>query len=104
MCEWILNKLDSNVPLHFSRFHPDYKLRNLPLTPIKTLEEAYSLAKDIGLNYVYIGNVRSHKGNDTYCHHCNTLLIQRTGFFTRIHNISDGKCGKCQTPIPGIFS
>lgn len=104
MCEWILNNLGPNIPLHFSRFHPDHKLRNLPLTPIETLEAAYHVAKDIGLNYVYLGNVWSHKGNDTYCHQCNHLLIHRTGFSTSIQGISDGKCEKCQIPIPGVFS
>ncbi len=104
MCEWILNKLDPNVPLHFSRFHPDYKLRNLPITPIETLEAAYNVAKEVGLNYVYLGNVRSHKGNNTHCHKCNNLLIQRTGYFTSVQDISDGKCIKCQTSIPGVFS
>ncbi|UCG03534.1 MAG: AmmeMemoRadiSam system radical SAM enzyme [Candidatus Heimdallarchaeota archaeon] len=104
MCEWISNKLDPNVPVHFSRFHPDHKLRNLPLTPIKTLEAAYKVAKDVGLNYIYLGNVRSHMGNDTYCHKCNVLLIQRTGFYPEIRDLSDGKCSKCQTPIPGVYS
>jgi pyruvate formate lyase activating enzyme len=103
MCEWIFEKLDPNVPLHFSRFHPDHKLRNLPTTPIKTLEAAYDVATNVGLNYVYIGNVRTHKGNNTYCHNCNTLLIDRIGFRSSIQNMSDNKCDKCQTPIPGIF-
>ena len=104
MCEWIMNNLDPNVPLHFSRFHPDNKLRNLPVTPIETLEAAYNVAKDVGLNYVYLGNVRSHKGNNTHCHQCNSLLIQRTGFNTTVRDISNGKCDKCQTPIPVVFS
>ncbi|MFX1504482.1 MAG: AmmeMemoRadiSam system radical SAM enzyme [Promethearchaeota archaeon] len=104
MCEWIVDSLNPNVPLHFSRFHPDHRLRNLPLTPIKTLEAAYNLAKDIGLNYVYLGNVRSHKGNDTYCHNCNALLIQRAGFYTEIRDLIAGKCEKCGTKIPGVFS
>lgn len=104
MCEWILNTLDPNIPVHFSRFHPDYKLHNLPITPINTLEAAYNIAKDTGLNYVYIGNVRSHKGNNTYCHQCNSLLIQRMGFYPSIQNMSDGKCDNCNTLIPGVFS
>ncbi|MFX0207457.1 MAG: AmmeMemoRadiSam system radical SAM enzyme, partial [Candidatus Hodarchaeota archaeon] len=105
MCEWILNSLGPNVPIHFSRFHPDHKLRNLPFTPIKTLEAAYDVAKEVGLNYIYLGNVRTHKGNDTYCHQCGNLIIQRTGFFeTKIRDISNGKCIKCQASIPGIFS
>lgn len=104
MCEWILNDLSPNVPLHFSRFHPDYKLRNLPMTPLETLETAYNLAKDVGLNYVYLGNVRSHKGNNTYCHHCSNLLIKRIGYEISIQDMEKGKCSKCQVPIPGVFS
>ena len=104
MCEWIYNDLSPNVPLHFSRFHPDHKLQDLPRTSIKTLEAAYNVAKKTGLNYVYIGNVRSHMGNNTYCHHCDNLLIQRTGFNTSIKAILSGKCTRCHTPIPGIFS
>jgi pyruvate formate lyase activating enzyme len=105
MCEWVLNSLDPNVPIHFSRFHPDYKLQNLPFTPIKTLEAAHDVAKEVGLNYVYLGNVQSHKGNDTYCHQCGNLIIQRPRFNeTKIRDISKGKCKKCKTHIPGVFS
>lgn len=105
MCEWILDSLDPNVPLHFSRFHPDHKLLNLPFTPLNTLEAAYDVAKEVGLNYVYLGNVQTHKGNDTYCHQCGNLIIQRTGFYrVRIREILNGQCKKCQAPIPGVFS
>jgi pyruvate formate lyase activating enzyme len=103
MCEWIITKLSPDVPLHFSAFHPDYKLRNLPHTPMKTLENAYEIAKEVGLNYVYLGNVRSRTGNDTYCHHCHSHLISRTGYYTRIHGITQGRCSKCNTEIPGVF-
>lgn len=104
MCEWILNSLSANVPLHFSAFHPDYKLRNLPSTPLKTLEAAYDVAKDVGLKYVYLGNVRGQKGNNTYCHNCNNLLIERLGYYTSVHNMKKGYCVKCQASIPGLFS
>jgi pyruvate formate lyase activating enzyme len=104
MCEWILNNLSADIPLHFSRFHPDYKLRKLPMTPLETLETAYNLAKDMGLRYVYLGNVRSHKGNNTSCYQCNNLLIQRSGYYTSIQDIENGKCSKCQTPVSGVFS
>ena len=103
MCEWIITKLDSNVPLHFSAFHPDYKLRNLPYTPLKTLEDAYKIAKEVGLNYVYLGNVRSQTGNHTYCHNCHNHLISRAGYHTTTHGITEGRCNKCNTEIPGVF-
>ncbi len=104
MCEWIMDSLSAEVPLHFSAFHPDYKLRNLPFTPLKTLEAAYDVAKDVGLKYVYLGNVRSQKGNNTYCHTCNSLLINRLGYSTTVHNIKNGQCSNCQSPIFGLFS
>ncbi|MFX0084804.1 MAG: AmmeMemoRadiSam system radical SAM enzyme [Candidatus Hodarchaeota archaeon] len=104
LCIWIHDNLDANIPLHFSRFHPDHKLLHLPPTPLKTLESAYDIAKNVGLNHVYIGNIRSQKGNDTYCQKCNSLLIQRNGYYTKTKNIQNGKCKTCQTPIYGVFS
>jgi pyruvate formate lyase activating enzyme len=104
MCEWIFNELGPDVPLHFSRFHPDYKLRNLPATPVETLEAAYNVAKDVGLNYVYIGNVWNHKANNTYCHNCNNLIIQRSGFYPSVKSLKDNRCTNCQAFIPGIFT
>lgn len=103
MCEWIVTKLGPNVPLHFSAFHPDFKLRDLPYTPLKTLEDAYSIAKEVGLNYVYLGNVRSQTGNNTYCHNCNSHLISRAGYNTTTHGITQGRCDKCNTEVPGVF-
>ncbi|MFW9856608.1 MAG: AmmeMemoRadiSam system radical SAM enzyme [Candidatus Thorarchaeota archaeon] len=103
MCEWMVTKLSPNVPLHFSAFHPDYRLRNLPHTPMKTLEDALAVAKDVGLNYVYLGNVRGRKGNDTYCHNCHSHLISRAGYYTKLLGITEGRCTKCNTEIPGVF-
>lgn len=103
LCTWVHDELNVNIPLHFSRFHPDYELRDLPVTPIKTLESAYEIAKKIGLNHVYLGNVRSHKGNDTYCHKCGSLLIQRKGYYTSTKNMNNGTCTVCQTQLYGVF-
>ena len=103
LCTWVHDELNVNIPLHFSRFHPDYELRDLPVTPIKTLESAYEIAKKIGLNHVYLGNVRSHTGNDTYCHKCGSLLIQRKGYYTSTKNMNNGTCTVCQTPLYGVF-
>ena len=102
MCEWIYEKLDPDVPLHFSRFHPDYKLRNLPVTPIETLKKAHQIATDIGLKYVYIGNVYDQKGNSTYCPNCGNLIIKRYGFQTSIHNLKGNSCNSCGTILPII--
>jgi len=102
LCEWIIEKLDPAVPLHFSRFHPDHKLRNIPATPISTLEKAYNIAKDIGLQYVYVGNIRNHEGNNTFCHSCGKLVIQRSGYSTWKDNLKGDHCVSCSTRLPII--
>ena len=80
LCEWVCTNLGENTPIHFTRFHPDYELTNLPATPLSTLEKAYSIAKDAGLNYPYLGNVAGHAGCDTLCPKCGALLIKRDGY------------------------
>ena len=91
------------TPLHFTRFHPNYKMTNRPSTPISALERAHSIAKKEGALYVYIGNVPGHKLENTYCHNCGTLLIQRYGFAVARYAISDnGKCPKCTEVIPTV--
>lgn len=104
LCFWIHNELSDDIPLHFSAFHPDYKLRHLLPTSIQTLDSAYEIAKDVGLHHVYIGNVTSNKGNNTYCHNCGSLLIERFKFSITNQKIHNGKCTKCQTPLYGFFS
>jgi pyruvate formate lyase activating enzyme len=104
MCQWIVANLGVDVPLHFTRFHPQYLLRNLPPTPVKTLETAHNIAREAGLHYVYIGNVPGHSGENTYCHNCHTELIVRRGFYVIKNQINQGRCPKCSTAIPGIWS
>jgi pyruvate formate lyase activating enzyme len=104
MCQWIKNELGSDVPLHFSRFYPMYKLRNLPPTPVHTLEKAREIAQSVGLEYVYIGNVPGHEGEHTYCPHCHKVLIARRGYFVLHNHLQNGKCGFCGKDIPGIWS
>ena len=103
MCKWIKENLGPDVPLHFSRFYPMYKLRNLPPTPVSTLEKAVNIAKEEGLNYVYIGNVPGHPMENTYCPKCGHILIKRRGYMILENNIIDGKCKFCGNPIPGIW-
>lgn len=103
MCEWIKENVGTDVPVHFNRFSPAYKLKNLPATPVKTLEKAHEIAKDVGLNYVMIGNVPNHKYNSTYCPQCGKRLIHRIHFDVVKNNISDGKCKFCGHEIPGIW-
>ncbi len=103
MCKWILKNLGPDVPVHFSRFVPNYKLTNLPPTPIETLTEARKTAMDAGLKFVYIGNIR-HEGESTFCPKCRKLLIERVGFFVKQNNMANGKCKFCNTSIPGVWS
>jgi pyruvate formate lyase activating enzyme len=104
MAVWIREKLGSEIPLHFTRFYPMYKLRNLPPTPLKTLEEARKIAISAGLAYVYLGNVPGHEGENTYCPGCRKLLIGRTGYIIQEIHLKDGKCGYCGRPVPGIWA
>lgn len=103
MCKWIKENLGEDVPLHFSRFHPAYRITHLPPTPVKTLEMAIRTAKDVGLKYIYIGNVPGHKYNSTFCSQCEKRLIHRIHFSVLSNNIENGKCRFCQQEIPGVW-
>ncbi len=91
---------EPSIPWHISRFYPQYKMEDLESTPVETLNRAYAIGKEAGLRYVYLGNVG--KGNNTYCHQCNQLLIERFGFTIRSYKVKNGKCPDCQSPIAGI--
>ncbi len=103
LVRWVMDTLGPDVPLHFSRFHPDYQLMNLPPTPVETLEAARKVALEVGLHYVYMGNVPGHEGNHTYCPHCGRMIVQRAGMATSAMQIVDGRCEYCQTPIAGVW-
>jgi pyruvate formate lyase activating enzyme len=103
MANWIFEHLGPDIPLHFSRFHPMYKLKNLPSTPVKTLENARDIALNEGLNYVYIGNVPGHAGENTYCPVCGRAVIKRTGYIVTENKIESGKCRFCWTDIAGVW-
>jgi pyruvate formate lyase activating enzyme len=103
MCEWIVGNLGANQPLHFLRFQPQYKLTNLPPTPLETMESAWKTAKDAGLAYVYVGNVPDTGMQNTYCPKDGKLLIERKGFMVVQNNLQDGKCKYCGEDIPGVW-
>jgi pyruvate formate lyase activating enzyme len=103
MCLWIKNQLGADTPIHFLRFYPLYKLTRLPPTPVLTLEKARATALAAGLEYVYIGNVPGHEGENTFCSRCGKMIIQRAGYMIVEINMKDGKCGYCGNPIPGIW-
>ncbi len=104
MCVWIKENIGDDVPIHFSRFMPAYKLKNLPPTPIKKLEEAYAIAKDVGLKYVYIGNVPGNPAESTYCPNCGKVIIGRVGYQISENNIKNGKCKFCGYRIAGKWT
>lgn len=101
LCQWIKDELGNDVPLHFSRFYPQYKLQNLPSTPIKTLQKAAEIAHNVGLHYIYIGNVPGMPEENTYCPTCGKVIIERRGYSIGAINIHNGTCKFCQTEIPG---
>jgi len=104
MCLWVKDNLGTGVPVHFTRFFPQYKLQNLPPTPISTLERAVKIAQDAGLKYVYIGNVPGHKNDNTFCPNCGKLLIKRQGYSIVANNLNGSKCKYCNTKIYGVFT
>jgi pyruvate formate lyase activating enzyme len=104
MARWICDELGSGTPLHFSRFRPMYRMRNLPPTPGETLERARQEALAAGLDYVYIGNLPGHPGNSTYCPKDATLLLKREGvWLTENHLTDDGRCPQCGEQVPGVW-
>ncbi len=105
MCKWIKKELGPDVPLHFSAFHPMYKLRNLPRTPDETMFAAHDIARDEGLHHVYVGNVRpaGHKAEKTYCPGCGKAVIDRSAYVVGDVRIKDGKCALCGRAIAGVW-
>jgi pyruvate formate lyase activating enzyme len=101
LSSWIYDNLGPDTPIHFLRFHPDYKMTNLPPTPTKTLEKHHKVAKEVGLNYVYIGNVPGHPLEHTYCPECGAIAVERMGFDITGWNLDARNCCKsCGNEIP----
>jgi pyruvate formate lyase activating enzyme len=103
LARWIAQDLSPDVPVHFTRFQPQYRLDNLPPTPIETLERAQEAALDEGLRFAYVGNVPGHSGNHTYCPSCRETLIERQGFAVLEYHVLEGSCEYCGEPIPGVW-
>lgn len=98
-CRWVTDSLGKDVPVHFSAFHPDYRLTNVPKTSEKILLGAYDLAKKAGLEFVYLGNIQAGDRDDTYCPKCGTKVIDREGFWIRKTKLKGDKCGSCGAPL-----
>ena len=104
MTEWIVANLGPDVPLHFTAFHPDYKMTGLMATPPATLTRARKLALDAGIHYVYTGNVHDPAGGSTWCPSCGALLIERDWYRLGEYHIHNGQCDACGAKIPGRFT
>ncbi|MDZ7740607.1 MAG: AmmeMemoRadiSam system radical SAM enzyme [Bacteroidota bacterium] len=103
MCEWLMENGFQDTPLHFSRFHPTYKLQKLPPTPASSLTKAREIAISSGLHYVYIGNVPGSDGENTYCPYCGKMIMKRKGFSILEKHIHDAKCDHCMKKIEGVW-
>jgi pyruvate formate lyase activating enzyme len=104
MCRWVVRELGADTPVFFSRFTPQYRLQNLPPTPVETLERAHTIAREAGLRYVYLGNVHGHPAEHTYCPTCGRALIKRHGYVVLEYDLSPGgSCPYDGTRIPGIW-
>ena len=104
LARWVKTTLGPDVPVHLTRFHPTYRLTNLPPTPIETLERAWNTAKAEGLHFAYLGNVPGHPGENTVCPTCGATLIKRVGFQVMENRLKKGACPDCSRTIPGIWS
>jgi pyruvate formate lyase activating enzyme len=102
-CDWILNNLGDGVPLHFTAFHPDFKMRDKERTPERTLTRARKIALSSGIKYCYVGNVHNTEGQTTYCPNCKDKLIKRNWHSVVSNKLINGKCRNCGEMIEGVF-
>ena len=102
-CEWILENLGDSVPLHFTAFHPDFRMRDREPTTGSTLNTARKIAQKMGIKYCYVGNVFNIEGQTTYCPNCGYALIKRNWHSILNYKLKDNKCPKCSTEIPGAY-
>ncbi|KEI70625.1 AmmeMemoRadiSam system radical SAM enzyme [Endozoicomonas elysicola] len=107
MCQWIVEHLGTDVPIHFTAFHPDWKMRDHPSTPAATLTRARQIALNHGIRYAYTGNVHDSDGGSTRCHQCNSMLIERDWYVLGEWGVSasegKGSCQKCGAAVAGVF-
>jgi pyruvate formate lyase activating enzyme len=104
MTQWVVDKLGPDVPMHFTAFHPDYKLMDAPATPLSTLQRSREIAMKNGVRYAYTGNVHDRAGDSTYCHSCGVCLIERDWYELGEWNLdAKGHCSRCGTQCAGVF-
>lgn len=103
MCDWVVRELGPEVPIHFSAFHPDYKMRDRPRTPVETLRRARQIALNAGVHYPYTGNVHDMRGASTFCHGCGEMLLERDWYALGACRIKNSQCEVCGTRCAGVF-
>jgi pyruvate formate lyase activating enzyme len=104
MTRWVAGQLGPDVPMHFTAFHPDFKMTDRPPTPPATLARARRIALDAGIRHAYTGNTHDPAGQSTYCHHCGKLMIERDWYRVGAYRLTPGgQCKGCGTPMPGVF-
>lgn len=103
LARFIADELGPETPWHISRFHPTYKLIDRPPTPVRTLVTAAEIGRSAGLRYVYMGNVPGQGGENTLCHQCGTVVIERWGFSIAANRMKGGNCPDCGAPMDGIW-
>ncbi len=104
LARFVRTELGAHVPVHFTRFHPSYRLQNVPSTPVSTLTRCRDVAMAEGLEFVYVGNLLGHPGNHTYCPSCKTVVIRRADMAVLENRVKNGKCPDCGRAIPGIWA
>ena len=104
MCDWIAEELRPNVPVHFSAFHPDFRMTDRPPTPPETLRRAHQLAEEAGIRYAYTGNIHDPAHQSTYCPECRELLIERSGYQIGRYGMDENRCGHCDAEVAGRFA
>jgi pyruvate formate lyase activating enzyme len=102
LIRWVYENLGPDTPMHFTRFHPDYKMLDRGATPVKTLERIYEQARSVGMRFPYLGNVFGHDYENTFCPACGALLIERSGYGIRFGHLKDGHCTECGEKIPYV--
>lgn len=101
-CDWVLENLSADVPVHFTRFHPDNEMTDVPWTPESTLEWARETAMDKGMRYVYIGNLMTETGSDTVCPRCGNIAVSRLGYLVDTDGLEGTRCANCGEQLPII--
>ncbi len=103
LCAWVVENMGRETPLHFSRFFPNYRMKNLPPTPPDTLDRAREIADAEGLHHVYVGNIHRPEASNTYCASCGKLLVERVQYQVVQNRIASGACPDCRTKVHGLW-